>query len=107
MFVIRTIRNGKVKIKGKWFYPYGDIPYDGRLDGIAYAFGLYEKHDNSGGFEDFVEMWGTASYYYAWGDIDKDEWMDKIPTPHVEKDGRVRWDFWGTREHINNKKKED
>ena len=95
MFVIRTIRNGRVKIKGRWFYPYGEPKYDGRLDGISYAFGLYKKV--GGEIENFVYCWGTASYYYAWGDVDEENWWgEKIPTPNVEPNGTVLWNSWRT-----------
>ena len=41
-FVIRTIRNGQVKINGQIFRPEEMwMPYDGRLDGMRYVFGLY------------------------------------------------------------------
>jgi hypothetical protein len=90
MFVIRTILNGRVKINGNWFYPKGEPKYDGRLDGIAYAFGLYGK--SNGEYKDFIHCWGTASYYYAWN-----EWGENIPTPHIEKNGNVLWSFWETK----------
>ena len=40
--MIRTIRNGQVKINGRIFKPDRRwMEYDGRLDGMRYTFGLY------------------------------------------------------------------
>ena len=64
LFVIRTIKNGSVKIFGKIFKPDAKhMEYDGRLDGMRYVFGLYwvGDHWNDG----FVFQWGTEQMYRA------------------------------------------
>ena len=62
-FVIRTIKNGQVKIYGRVFKPSEQwLEYDGRLDGQRWAFGLYWNGDK---MLDFVELWGTEEAYIA------------------------------------------
>lgn len=73
-FVIRTIKDGQVKIYGKMFKPTDKwLEYDGRLDGQRWAFGLYwtrEYLDVPGVPANwtqlpFVELWGTEKAYFA------------------------------------------
>lgn len=80
-FVIRTIRNGSVKIFGKTFVPDEKwMKYGGRLDGLRFAFGLYYDVD---GRKDLVNLWGTKAEYNG------------LPAvyPHVV-DGALPWLFW-------------
>ena len=87
-FVIRTIRNGKVRIFGHDFTPDAPhIPYDGRLDGLRYAFGLYRLGD---GYEHFVHCWGTEAAYRSDSDL--------APAGPEVVDGALAWEFWSTAE---------
>jgi len=59
---IRKIRHGRVKIRGKWFKPDKQfLQYDGRLDGMVYAFGLYYIGDQWN--SEFVYLWGSEKSY--------------------------------------------
>jgi len=41
----RTIKDGKVRVFGRFFYPSSKyMEYDGRLDGLCYIFGLYYEN---------------------------------------------------------------
>ena len=88
-FVIRTIKNGQVKILGKVYHPNSHyMEYDGRLDGMRYAFGLY--YDCKGELEEFVSLCGAEKAYKAPGDEDID-W----PDPECV-DGYYHWAWWDT-----------
>lgn len=71
-FVLRTIKNGQVKIFGRVFKPTDKwLEYDGRLDGTRWAFGLYWQGDT---MLPFVELWGTEEAYIA--AYDDETWED-------------------------------
>ncbi|HUW15287.1 MAG TPA: hypothetical protein VM537_36575 [Anaerolineae bacterium] len=91
-FVIRTIRNGKVRIFGHDFTPDAPhIPYDGRLDGLRYAFGLYEYcGDRHSGYHHFAHCWGTEAAYRSDSDL--------APAGPEVVDGALAWEFWSTAE---------
>jgi hypothetical protein len=88
-FVIRKIKNGQVKIFGRIFIP-DEIwmKYDGRLDGLKYAFGLYS---DGGKYLPFVNLWGPEQNYK---NHDIDLW---IPDPQVV-DGQYNWLIWRIKE---------
>jgi len=96
-FVIRRIKDGSVSIKGVTFRPRSDaaLKYDGRLDGMRYAFGLYWNGDE---FEKrFVELWGTErAYRYGVGL----NW----PGPECV-DGKLYWSSWEG-SHVTLKRKD-
>lgn len=78
--VIRTVRDGRVRIKGHDYMPDSQhLAYDGRLDGLRFAFGTYSNRD------DLVCLWGTEAAYRDRGAIEDG--------PHVV-DGRLPWMFW-------------
>ena len=80
MFVIRTIKNGKVKINGKIYIPDTRyVQYDGRLDGLKYAFATYKNEDK------FVNCWGTLETYKNQDDSFGKERMGN---------GTLPWMFW-------------
>ncbi|MEW6016456.1 MAG: hypothetical protein AB1760_00115 [Pseudomonadota bacterium] len=81
-FVIRTIRNGTVTIFGQQFQPDdGLLKYDGRLDGLRYAFGLYWRGD----FQlPLLNMWGTEDEYRDGRTFDGPDVVD----------GTLPWAFW-------------
>lgn len=82
-FAIRTIRRGKVKIGGVTYEPSSQFQvYDGRLDGMRYAFGRYWDAD---GPRPFVHLWGSEAFYH-----NPDE---KWPGPECIE-GRLPWEWW-------------
>ena len=78
-FVLRTVRKGRVRIMGATFEirpcNAASMPYDGRLDGLCMAFGLYWHGPTwSSGY---VDILGTEAAYRHTGDGPVD-W----PGPH-------------------------
>ena len=91
--VVRTIRNGRVKIGGKWYAPFDKwMKYDGRLDGMRYAFARY-WHGKGGEVEPFISLWGTEAYYKGLADDDQEI---NSPSHIVQGDGGVifEWVWW-------------
>ncbi len=102
-FVLRKIRNGRVKVNGKWFVPDDDVvwsdgrremKYDGRLDGQRWAFAVYEKASPP-----MLALWGTEALFKAAGRKDSEDEdspyrrLSQQRQPNVE-DGIVHWAFW-------------
>ena len=72
MFVVRTIRHGRVKIGGKWYWPdQRHLAYDGRLDELRYAFARYRGHYPGGPWLPFVQLWGTEGQFRGWTPIEE------------------------------------
>jgi hypothetical protein len=91
-FVIRTIRNGQVKINGQIFKPADRwLEYDGRLDGIRYAFGLYWS---GGAILPFVSLRGTEAAFHA---TSAEEIGQHWPGPECVN-GFFHWAWWYTDE---------
>ena len=92
-FAIRTIRNGSVKIGGLIFKPKPQHPYDGRLDGLRYAFGLYWIGDEwqSG----FVELWGSEALKRCQNEEESRRLFHSDP---MWVDGRALWEWWESEE---------
>jgi hypothetical protein len=85
-FAVRTIRDGSVWVYGREFVASDRwLPYDGRLDGMRYAFGLYYT---AGERLPFVSLWGADG---AYGDENAD-W----PGPECVDD-RFPWEWWRPR----------
>lgn len=89
-FCIRTIRDGKVLIKGRYYAPDLDAS---RFNGIRAAFGLYwtgqEWNDDS------VSLWGSEDYY-NWSKTEHSEAEppgDLWPGPFCEN-GLFKWEWW-------------
>lgn len=83
LMVCRTIRNGRVKIGGKYFYVEEKYrKYNGELDNKRFIFGRYPKHD---GYENFISIWGG-------------EEEAKNPDIAYEKpyaiNGELPWEWW-------------
>jgi len=98
-FVIRTIRDGTVLINGKVFRPDPRwLPYDGRLDGTRWAFGLY-WHGSE--MLPFVELWGTEEDYKMCRkhtEAEVEAWCkEHYPGPDCI-DGYFPWGSWSTGE---------
>jgi hypothetical protein len=80
-FVIRTVRNGRVKINGNIYRPdETHMKHDGRLNGKRFAFGLYA------GKPDLISLWGTEEEYGKPVSVDHNG-------PQVVN-GSVPWLFW-------------
>ena len=92
-FAIRTIRNGRVKIFHRWFEPQEKWEeYDGRLEGLRYAFGLYyNPHypyvNPTESMEPYVYLWGSEEQYH-------DPELLDFRGPEITKDGGLPWIFW-------------
>ena len=85
-FAVRTIRDGAVKINGKVFWPSERwLKYDGRLDGMRYAFGLY--WGPGGQFQDFVFLWGREEMSRRPDDIELEYGPELV-------DGYFPWAWW-------------
>lgn len=85
-FAVRTIRNGRVKILGRWFAPRRD---DCPLKSGRFAFGFYGRDYGS------VSVWGTEEMrrrINATGEEFDRLWRDfcKLAT----KDGYFLWEWW-------------
>lgn len=95
MLVVRTIRHGRVKIGSKWFAPSGlHREYDGRLDGMRYAFGRYQEGER---FLPFVCMWGTEACYKGLADNPDWEETEYDDPSIITEDNGARlyaWPWW-------------
>lgn len=92
-FVIRTIRNGRVRIAGREYAPSGKHEYDGRLDGMRYAFGVYPDD------VPLIGLWGTEAAYLATRRNAPREAQERyergeLDGPEVADDGSLPWYFW-------------
>lgn len=100
-FVIRTIRNGRVKIFHKTFIPSAKwMEYDGRLDGLRVAFGLCWNGDE---WQDgFVCLWDTEENFNAELETVGEfrEWLaDEEDAPLGLVDGYFPWAWWYEKEN--------
>jgi hypothetical protein len=86
-FVIRTVRDGRVRINDRLYAPDEEhTVYDGRLEGLTLAFGLYR------GRPDMVCLWGTEEKYQA---VNNDEAYAAACESEPERvDGAYPWMFW-------------
>lgn len=83
---LRTVRDGKVRIRGRWYRPAEyHMPYDGRLDGHRFLFGLYP------GQEELAALWGTEEAYRADDSDAAQNGPDLV-------DGTWPWYFWHAEE---------
>lgn len=100
-FVIRTIRNGEVKIFHKIFVPSDKwLEYDGRLDGLRVAFGLYWRDKE---WQDsYIYLWGTdEDYNTILETVDEfREWFanEEEDTLLGLVDGHFPWAWWYKKE---------
>ena len=78
----RTVKNGRVKIGGKWYYPQQNhMPYDGRCDGFRFHFGTYPP------------PFDAVSLHSLAGAIDSDDDNAIMEGPHCV-DGHYPWAWW-------------
>ena len=87
-WVIRTVRHGKVRVGGQEFVPYErHLAYDGRLDGLRFAFARYRDYSTPNGYLSHIYLWGTEAAF-------------KSPDPAVQGwgpelvDGGFPWASW-------------
>jgi hypothetical protein len=84
-FVLRTIKDGRVRIFGKTYAPVErTVPYDGRLDGQRWAFGLYPEYVGS------VYLWGSERAYREGPEVDWETRPDVV-------NGVFVWAWWRER----------
>ena len=98
-FVTRTITNGEVKIYGRIFVPSNKwLEYDGQLDGLRMAFGLYWKGKEWD--DSFVCLWGTEKDFgtkIETGEQYK-EWINSAKNSPDIVDGELPWTWWYRKE---------
>ena len=85
----RTVKDGKVKVWGKWFKPdEHHLKHDGRLEGIRFLFGVYWRvaKDRLGYEHYMLALWGTEEHAKS-----KDP---EFPNGPEIVDGTVPWYFW-------------
>lgn len=83
-FVIRKVYGGMVRIDKEWYHPQSQFKvYDGRLDGMKFAFAVSKLPDGS----KIVQLWGTAEQFR-----DK-QWTFETSGPEVV-DGTLPWLWW-------------
>ena len=86
MTVDRTVRNGAVKIRWRTYRPVEHhMPYDGRLDGVRFAFGVYSYTTR------FVSLHSVAESIHS---EDDNAVMEE---PHCI-DGAYPWRWWFAQE---------
>lgn len=81
-WAIRTVRNGKVKILGKWYKP--DDEYNGELEGQRFVFGLYWCGNER---RPFIFLWGPEQNFR---ERDHNKYV-KNPC-HIN--GYIYWSWW-------------
>ena len=82
--VIRTVKNGSVRIYGKDYQPDGQhMPYDGRLEGVRLVFGRYKI---AFVYEPFVSLWGTE-------EMKKTRNLSVSDAPYCVN-GNLPWVWW-------------
>lgn len=95
--VIRTVKNGRVKINGNYYAPQEvHQEYDGRFEGKRYAFNVYKSTD------EFVEMWGTEAMIEAetLADCKKayDKYISEVCFINADNENDTSmwfsWEFW-------------
>lgn len=97
---VRTVRDGKVKIRGVYYTP-RDPGYDGRFEGRRFAFGSYwtgrELYRGLDG-ETFVCLWGTERDYQSCANF-RGDGSDEPPMPDWGKppvcvNGVFEFEWW-------------
>jgi len=85
LWVLRTVRNGVVRIYGDDYAPKPDhetfhgVHYKDRVEGGRYLFARYEEGRRTGNYLDFVELWGR---------------LDNPHSGELLVDGYIPWMSW-------------
>ncbi len=84
-FAIRTVQEGRVKVGGVCFkVDELHLTYDGRLDGLRFAFARYKHFIHGGPYLPFISLWGPEA-----------QWHDhKCPRGPEVVDGALPWMWW-------------
>jgi hypothetical protein len=91
--VIQTIKDGRVEIYGRYFYPDDKyMEYDGRLDGMRYAFGVYYTGEK---MDDKVSIIRVESAPIKFDPDDPASYSENQPEI---VDGYIPWLFWFVRD---------
>jgi len=95
-FVIRKVRDGRVKIYGRWFYSETPGP---QLEGLRFAFGLYwERQPQGWGLLNYCVLWGTEACYWALDDDAAYDWECKAQKSILQdQEGYLCWEYWGVK----------
>ena len=86
-FVIRTIKDGAVRVFNHRFTP--REPYDGQLEGQRMAFGIYYMGDM---MLDTLFLWGTEAMYTA--ETEEEYHNQYLDQPNVDIRGVIHWVWW-------------
>lgn len=93
VFAVRTVRNGRVKIGGEYFYPDTELP--SRFDGKRFAFGRYI---GPSGYEPYINLWGTEKLF-----TDKTRSKDlynRETNIITNQNNEFEWHFWRTKDEL-------
>jgi len=82
-FVNRKVRNGRVKVEGKWFSP--SVGETHRFDGKKYMFFIYRDSLNQE--IKGLGLWGSV-YNYKIGEHNADDEL------LIDEKGKLKWAFW-------------
>ena len=97
-WAMRTVRQGRVKICGEYYYPDTRyLAYDGRLDGQRFLFGRYPVGET---YLPYVCLWGSVALALAPDDTTYDALWGTGPEV-VE--GTYPWEWWGTEADLKQK----
>lgn len=92
-WVMRTVRNGKVKVGGKFYEPRDPhVPYNGELEGLRFMFGRYFVGNK---VEPFISLWGTEALAIL-DDPETVEWDNEMAKQPNIIDGIIHWQWWRT-----------
>ena len=93
-WAIRTVKKGRVQVYGKMFKPQDNHrEYDGRLDGLRFAFGRYKDYATSEGYLPMITLWGTEA---AFKNPDLHGWGPELV------DGTFPWQCWDVDSDVRN-----
>ena len=80
-FVIRTVKDGKVKVYGEYFVAKRPIP--SHFEGLRFAFGRYKTGDE---YLPLLNLWGTEAEF-------KDHNIDEHQI-YCDDEGFLMWQWW-------------
>ncbi len=92
-FAVRTVKDGKVKINGRYYAPKEGSPDPAPLEGHRFAFGRYFTGNEPSRGRDgktFVCLWGSEAYYRL---TDPEDYEKGDFGPHIVN-GYYLYEWW-------------